>query len=196
MTLLPALIQTHFGTMEMSTVGLMPLRRVIAGLASGALTRAERLSILSEAGVQCDPQYIEAETALVLSFFTTSVNGRRFGPEEAESFEILKLVCDVREGAFLRYCRGSLVETLESQLEAILADQIVDPAEDEYQARLQDALDLGLDQYMALCGNGFKRAALNLQEALERETRPAERDEIQRRMRELEPTVRIAELQQ
>ncbi len=66
----------------------------------------------------------------------------------------------MEKGEFMRCRPVELATLLGGQLEAILEDNIIDPKEDQYQAVLQDALDLGFDEYMALCRRAFEKASL------------------------------------
>jgi hypothetical protein len=95
----------------------------------------------------------------------------------------------------MRWRPVELAALLSGQLEAILEDNIIDPAENEYQAALQDALDLGFDQYMALCRRAFENASLRFHDAIRREPPAARRMELQRQLEDLGPLIRLAELQ-
>jgi hypothetical protein len=193
---LPTLIQEHFGAVAelQSTTG--PLRELVAGLAAGTLSKAGRRRILKRAGVSRDELYRKTEIDLVLSFIEAAIAAASFGPEQRRSFGLLKELFDIREGEFLRFRPVELATLLGTQLEAILADNVIDPAEDEYQAALQDALDLGFDQYMALCRRAFENASRRLQDAMTQEMQPSRRADLQHKLDALAPMIRLAEVQQ
>jgi hypothetical protein len=196
MTSLPTLIQGHFSSMRGSQPNSGPLGDVETRLAGGSFTRADRHFILEKAGVSNDEQYRKAELDLVLSFIKATISTAGFGQEQRQSFELLKNIFEVREGEFLRFNRGELESLLLTQMETILQDDIIDPAEDEYQAALQDALDLGFDQYMGLCHHAFENAWRRLQDDLPREMHAERRADLERKLEALEPMIRLAETQQ
>lgn len=105
---------------------------LVAGCARGSLTVAERRRILERAGVSRDPNYRKAELDLVISFLQGAVESGSFDVEHQQAFAQLKELFEVQEGEFLRYRTVEVATLLHSQLEQILADEVIDPQEDEY----------------------------------------------------------------
>jgi hypothetical protein len=193
---LPSQIQEHFRALRESDSFAGPVAELVDSLVAGSLTKADRRRILNTPGVVRDEAYRKVEIDLLLSFFEAGISGGHFGRAQALSFELLKECFEVREGDFLRYRHVELATMLGTQLEKILEDEVIDPAEDEYQPPLQDALNLGFDQYMALCRRAFESVAGRLQDALSHEMTIAERADVERKIEALKPMIRLAELQQ
>jgi hypothetical protein len=195
MDLLPIPIREHFTALAESRSSSESLSEFVTSLAAGTLTKSGRHRVLAAAGMSWGEVYRKTELDLVLTFIQAAVAAKAFGAEQQRCFELLKELFEVKEGEFMRCRPVELATLLGEQLEAILEDNVIDPAEDEYQAALQDALDLGFDQYMALCRRAFENASLRLHDAITREPHSGRRMDLERQLDALAPLIRLAELQ-
>jgi hypothetical protein len=189
------LIQDHFSELWRSGAYSGPLGELVERLGTGNLTLQGRRQILGDAGALHDLDYRKAELDLLLSFVGRVIDSGIFGPDGQKAFTLLKKIFDVQEGEFVRYRPVELATLLGSQLDTILEDSVIDPSEDVYQVALQDAFDLGYDQYLALCRRALEHAWFRLCEALREEREPNLVKYRQGRLDDLEPLYQLAQMQ-
>jgi hypothetical protein len=190
------LVGEHFSLLSETSALHGPLSEIVSGLARGEIDLARRRTILTAAGLLHDRHHRMAELDLLLGFVEAGLQSGGFSAGHQLAFSALKRVFDVQEGEFLE-CRAVELSTLLcGQLDVILEDNIIDPAEDKYQVALQDAFDLGYDQYLRLIRRSLEHARLRLGDSLSRELNPEKIVDLRRQLEALEPVVRLAELQQ
>src|SRR5437762_107957 len=152
---LPQAIRDHFASRYLGPTGGV-LADVVKLLSIGKLTRSKRQRLLTAAGVLNNSDFRKAEIDVVLSYIRAEMESQAFGPEQRQAFEVLKELFEIGEGEFAHFRAVELATMLNAQLEQMLEDDVIDPKEDEYQVALQDAFDLGYDQYMAMCRRAFE----------------------------------------
>jgi hypothetical protein len=123
------------------------------------------------------------------------MDGRKFDLDEQKAFALLKKIFEVEEGEFLRHRPVELATLLGAQLDMILEDSVIDPSEDVYQVALQEAFDLGYDQYLALCRRALEHGWFRLWEALREQRDPYLAQYLRERIDDLEPLYRLAQMQ-
>ncbi len=188
------LIREHFGALARVGGDSGPLVRIVVELADGGLTAHRRHDLLAEAGVLRDVSFRKDELDLLLSFVTGALSSGTLTDAHQEAFAHLKRLFRIREGEFLQHRAVELATLLGSQLELILEDDVLDPAEDAYQVALQAAFDLGYDQYLALVRRSLERADLRLRAAIAREQDPEQAADLRAKLAALAPIVRLATL--
>jgi hypothetical protein len=172
-----------------------PLGLLVECLGHGELTRKRRHQILGEAGLLYDLTFRKAELDLLLAFALSAMETKSFDLDHEVALRLVKEVFEVEEGEFLEHRPVELATLLGAQLDMILEDGVIDPSEDIYQVALQDAFDLGYDQYLALCRRALEHAWFRLWEALREQRDPYLAQYIRKQLDDLGPLYLLAQKQ-
>ena len=105
--------------------------------------------------------------------------------------EVLKRTLQIGEGDILIYERERLARLLTSQFDLLLEDCDLTPAEDFYQASLQDVFDIGFDDYLGLIRPSLTAGWLRLDKAAESDL-SEDRFYAKQRLENLRPLCRLA----
>jgi hypothetical protein len=105
--------------------------------------------------------------------------------------ERLKRSLQISEGDILMYERDRLARFLSQQFDVLLEDNEVTPAEDLYQASLQDVFDIGFDDYLVLIRPSLAASWRRIDTAAELGTRP-DRYTLEKRRETLRTLCRLA----
>jgi hypothetical protein len=135
------------------------------------------------------------ELDLLLSVASHAMQNRTFDVDHEMSFRSLKDLFEVEEGEFLEHRPVELATLLGAQLDMILEDGVIDPSEDLYQVALQDAFDLGYDQYLSLCRRALEHAWFSLWDQLSEQRDPYLVQCTRKKLDDLQPLYLLAQKQ-
>lgn len=117
--------------------------------AAGTLTR-EALDAAVDASIFTPRQVIPELLDLILYYIRTCLVDQDFSVSELSTVRNLKRLFRIEEGDFLEHAEDEIAELLASELSRSLEDRRVDDTEAVQAERLQEAFDLGYDQFLEL----------------------------------------------
>ncbi len=97
-----------------------------------------------------DPEELRAAAAFLIHYIALALDDHSLSEAEQARIRWLKRYFGLEEGDLLRLQRESVTELLLAEMGLILRDAQVDAAESLHQVHLQQALDLGYDQFLDL----------------------------------------------
>lgn len=172
-----------------------PLLQEIERLADGTLSPSIHSEILKGEAVLRDPHFRAAELDLVLGYIQDRADRGPLSADDFESLRAIKTALEVREGELLKHRRIEIAYLLGDQLETILEDGVIDKPEELYQVELQDAFDLGYDQYLALIGPRVEQAVSRHQDDLRLATSSDEQKKLRKNLSALETLLELTRRQ-
>lgn len=126
--------------------------KLIQGIAALAddqnLTRASLDALCAELGLSDLAQAKEELLDLVLYYIRVALADHHLTDEELGTIRDLKRLFRIEEGDFLNRRRDDVSELVMAEMNNVLADRQVDHAEAVHKVRLQEALDLGYDDFL------------------------------------------------
>lgn len=106
-------------------------------------------------------------TAFLLFAIRQAVVDHALSDEEVLTLRHLARVLRVQEGDLLNRHREDVRELLCQELERLLEDRAIDPAEAVHKVKLQEVLGLGYDQFVALTSPVIEKVIIDLIDELE-----------------------------
>jgi hypothetical protein len=130
---------------------------VIQHLAEGTLTVERFNDIARDSGVAREPWFRAQILDLFLGFVGVLLKSTRLGPAYRTVLRGLRAQLAIQDGEFMGRRPAEVAAIIDSQLELILDDGIIDGAEELEQVELQAAFGLAYDDYLLLSRRAFER---------------------------------------
>jgi len=133
---------------------------------------------------------------LILYYIRHALIDHALSPEEIESVRRLKRLFHIEEGDFWQYRRPEVGDIVALEMERILADKVIDRAEELHQVALQGFFDLSYDQYLELTKEQVANIVDAVLEAVETDDtlRRRQREELKASISHLMPLYELQQL--
>lgn len=168
---------------------------LLSFLAQGTLDGMAFTEIIKRHGVSRELWFRKQRLDLVLGYVSHLLDASRLIKDDLATLAELKNCLGIAEGEFISLRPAEVASILVVQLNQILVDDYIDPGEDLYQLELQTVFDLSYDQYLQLTRAEFEREMASLNERVEaaqNSLKDAIAQDLDRKIRALEPIYRLA----
>lgn len=109
-----------------------------------------------------DPDAKSAAAAFLLMAVRNAVADHALTEKEVQELRHVSRALRIEEGDLLEHQQDEVTRLLCQELERLLEDRAIDPAEAVHKVRLQEVLGLGYDQFLALTAPEVDRVVLDL----------------------------------
>jgi hypothetical protein len=168
-----------------------PVGEIIGALSAGSLDPADYDRICRQHGVGREIWFRRQVLDLLLGYLAQELDKGPISAEARHDLRELRLFLRVADGEFMKYRAAEVARLLGDQFDAILADFVIDAAEELHQVELQALFGLSYDDYLALIRAPLERAVAQLSE-LSRRGSFEDRSTALAKLSAIDPMYRLA----
>lgn len=182
-------LATFFAALGAAQGTAGPIGELTAHLATGNRDPLVYREVRERHGFGAEPWFQAQRLDIVLAYARAcSERGRRLSDGQLAELRALRSFLHVRDGEFAENRPAEVASIVREQVEEILADAVINDAEDVYQVEFQAAFGLGYDDYLSMARIVFERVWSDLQ----REESAGNGSPAERKRAALGPIVRMA----
>ena len=163
-------------------------------LANGSFDPAEFAEIVAKHRCAREPWFRDAVLDLVIGYANERLAAGPPDIPDISDLLLLQKALHVNDEELFERRPSEISSLIQNQFDSILADGVIDNAEDLYLVELQAAFRLSYDQLMILARPAIERAFATLSTGIGtgRQWTPANRAAVRRKLAALEPMYRLA----
>jgi hypothetical protein len=150
-------IATYFQQILSTQGDRGPVGAILQQLAAGTLTAEAFARIADDHGVRREAWFRGQILDLFIGFVRTLLDTVRLGPEHRALLLDLRRQLAIPDGEFIMRRPAEVAAIVDEQLDRILADGIIDGAEELEQVEIQAAFGLAYDDYLLVSRRAFER---------------------------------------
>jgi hypothetical protein len=184
-------LRAHFRALVVTQGTQGPIGELIAALSGEHLDRADYDRICGRHGIDTDIWFRRQVLDLVLGYVTQELEKGPLSAGAQRDLRELRHFLQVTDGEFMKHRAAEVATLLREQFDAILADFVIDDAEELQQVELQALFGLSYDDYLALIRGPLERAVAELSQ-LSRQGNREGRSTAVAKLAALDPMYRLA----
>jgi hypothetical protein len=158
-------LRSYFEAKALEYAAMSAPREIANLLVKGELTPERRAEVVNAHGLEKDPALHAIFLEWVIEFVQRMLAAGPVSVQDAQSLGPLKGCLGIREGDFIELRPIEVKTILCDQLASILEDGLLEEHEELAQLALQNAFDLGYDQYLGLTRPLYEAAMVDLRKA-------------------------------